>query len=270
MHPPPYPASWVIPPPAPGVAGEQPIGWFDMSKPGQYGSRAFLDFVFQSGLYKQKTDGTLEVTSIDVLVEFQQVDDAGIPFGAITSSTQTFTGDSNTPQRFTRTFDLPAAGRWRCRCRRTTLSDLKTSTSDRITWSGLKLQVTATPNTQVCYGVVTLLAIRIKASNGITSEAAARIRVYGTRRLRFLADPAQPLTQSHNPADAFCAFSRPTTARIATGPRRSTCRRCKTVTPSGWGAMASMPCSISARRSGRRCSFQSRPCLHRPCQSGRR
>lgn len=200
---PPYPPGSVIPPSTPTTIEGPWIGWFDACKPGARGDLAMLDFVFAAGLYNTDSGtGELASASVTVTAEFQTITDQGVPYGSVVSQSWTFTAASTTAQRFTRSKTL-AAGRYMVRCHRDTASTGLATTSDRCTWFGLKLRIVRKPTTWRVYGNTTLVAVRIRATNGIASAATSRIRFRVRRLLRPLADPTAELVPTVNPADAF-------------------------------------------------------------------
>ena len=93
------------------------------------------------------------------------------------------------------------SARYRVRCSRVTNSDGKTNTGDRCIWTGLKFQLNAPAGGTVVYGNVTLAAVKLKASNGVASDAASSIRFRVTRQLPPPAGGTAVATV--NPADAF-------------------------------------------------------------------
>jgi len=195
------PAYSLVPPPSPSPGSQSWIGPFETCKAGQQGTVLELDFVFPGGLFTMDGSGNLGAATVSVRVQYQSIDvNTGTPTGTPTDVTETFTATSNTAQRFTRARTLPL-GRYMVRAARLTASDGKANTSDHVVWSGLKFQLAPPPAGTVVYGDVTLVALRLKATNGVSSNAAGSIRFRVTRRLAplGLGTPAATV----NPADAF-------------------------------------------------------------------
>ena len=190
----------LVPPPNTGAGVAAWIGPFDTCKPGQVGTTIELDFVFPGGLYTMDGGGNLLTWTITVQVETTPINDAGTVIGAPVVTVQTFTAANNTPQRYTRSWAV-AAGRYRVRCARQTNSDGKANTIDACTWSGLKFVLVAPPAGTKVYGNVTLIAMTLKATNGVSSSAANSIRFRVTRRLAPLGTGTPVATV--NPADVF-------------------------------------------------------------------
>jgi hypothetical protein len=194
------PGSLVPPPSSPDAGTPRWIGPFETCKPGQHGTKIELDFVFAGGLFTMDSGGNLNTRAIDVTVEYTPINDDGAPTGAALTHVEAFTAGSNTPQRFSRPFNVPSA-RYRVRVRRNTNSDGKANTSDRINWTGFKFYLDSPAAGATVYGNVTLVVVKLKATNGVASDAASAIRFRVTRMLAPLGVGA--LAPTSNPADAF-------------------------------------------------------------------
>jgi hypothetical protein len=197
----PLPSGSLVPAPSSPDAGlPRWIGPFETCKPGQHGTRIELDFVFAGGLYTMDGGGNLNGRSISVTVEYTPINDDGNATGAALTRVETFSAGSNTPQRFSRPFDVPSA-RYRVRVKRDTTSDGKANTSDSVRWTGLKFFLDTPAAGAAVYGNVTLVVVKLKATNGVASDAASAIRFRVTRMLAPLGVGA--LVPTSNPADAF-------------------------------------------------------------------
>jgi hypothetical protein len=180
-------------------AGALAIGPFVTCKPGVQGNRIMADFVFPQGLYTANAStGALEPLSVNLTLEYQKLADDGTPIGGWTAYPITVTGSTNTPLRQTYSIDV-AAGRYRVRAQRLSAPPGSTREVSSLVWTGLKFRLlnTLTP----VYGPVTLLAVRIRATNGIAGNATSRVRAEVTRKLPIMG--LGPLTPTTNPADAF-------------------------------------------------------------------
>ena len=202
-----YTAGQVVPDgslvPAPGggaLGATKWVGAFETCKAGQTGTSVELDFVFAGGLYAMDGSGNLTDRTVTMLVDIQKIDNNGVPVGAVIRTNASYTAKANTAQRYTRKIAV-AAGRYTVKVARSTPSTAKASTSDRATWTGLKFElVTAAPAGSV-YGNVTLAAVKLRASNAVSSDAAASIRFRVVRKLPPPSGGA--LAATVNPADAF-------------------------------------------------------------------
>jgi hypothetical protein len=195
------PPGAIIPPPSYSQAGQEKwLGYFATCKPGQHGSLLELDFVFRGGLYTGDASGNLANCTVTLTVEAQPIDDAGVNAGALQTFNESFVAKDNTPLRYTVKHMVPS-GRYKVRAKRTSNSDLKVSTADHVTWAGLKFQLDPPPVGTPVYGNVTLIAVIMRATNGVASDAASSMRFRVTRRLPPLGVGATAATV--NPADAF-------------------------------------------------------------------
>lgn len=180
------------------------IGPFECCKAGQTGTSIELDFVFPQGLWGSNADGSIAAASIDVWVTWEKVDASGnVITGGQTLLVELGPRASTTPQRITIKQPVPS-GRYRVKCAQGTPGQ-GAGNPGRVglqcIWSGLKFQLDPPPASQVVYGEVTLIAVRLKASNGIATDAASSMRFRVTRRLAPLGSGATAPTK--NPADAF-------------------------------------------------------------------
>lgn len=195
------PAGALIPPPSYSLAGQAKwIGYFATCKPGQHGALLELDFTFPGGLYASDASGNLTNCTVQVTIEAQPIDAAGNNAGALQSFVWSYQAKDNTPQRQTVQYPVPS-GRYKVRAQRTSNADGKTSTVDHVVWAGLKFQLDPPARGTVVYGNVTLVAVELKATNGVAAEAASSMRFRCTRRLPPLGVGATAPTS--NPADAF-------------------------------------------------------------------
>lgn len=167
------------------------VGPFVACNPQATTSRVMVDFVFPNGLYVLDTEsGGLWPATVDLQFIMEPINATGdVTGGAITES-ESFTRNTNTPQRVTRVFTVPTA-RYRVSARRT--NDKSNSAQDQSTviWTGLKAVIT--PLGDNVYGPVTMVMAKIKATNGLASNATNRVGVTCQRVLdgTETVDPAQ-------------------------------------------------------------------------------
>lgn len=156
------------------------IGPYSAFSPGHVGTEVWFDLVFPAGLYEtNERDGSLRSTSVDVQFDLEQIDDDGTPTGLTEMRTETITKNHNTPQRFTFKYDGLAQGRWRASAMRLSPISDRAMDQSRCIWSGLKGIID--PPGRPVYGDTTLIAVRIKATNGLATDAAQRIGVQCSR-----------------------------------------------------------------------------------------
>ena len=199
-------------------------GFFTVGKPGQVGSKLQVDIIFPGGAYDPDSSGDIKGrrTTFDII--YQEVNDADVPVGAeitigavtntsandpvtgpnITTITTSSTTTKNrteitSPIRRSYMITTPRTARWAVKIVRTSAAPNASNGADRFIWAGLKMY--ADYPAGAVYGNVTLLAARIKASQGLGSNASVRIRCKATRRLSSPTGGAA--VASTNAADAF-------------------------------------------------------------------
>jgi hypothetical protein len=176
-------------------------GPFVASPPTTKGTEIQLDFVFPAGLYIQnEKTGNLENATVSATATIQPIDDNGAPAGAAITRNFSWTRKTNTPQRITETITGLPAARYSVQVVRNTPAAPNTRTQTVFVWTGLKARLE--DFTGKAYGDVTLVSVRIKATGGISSDAANRIRIASTRRLPRLGAGVPAPTR--DPADAIC------------------------------------------------------------------
>lgn len=184
---------------ADSAASPATMGPFVCSNPGVYGQVVEFDIVFQSGLYAVNEEtGDILGTAVSLYIQAQQIDDSGNIIGPLIQQHFNIGAQSRTPQRYTVALIVPS-GRYQASIFRETPASTKSSVVNSFTWTGLKFQWDR--KTTPVYGNTTLLAIRIKATSGISSDAANKIRVSATRRLSRFG--STELFTTRSPADAF-------------------------------------------------------------------
>ena len=191
--------------PTPGTTA----GYFATCKPGQKGSRFQLDFTCPSGLYfVDANNDDIDPFSVDLTVNWVELDDNDNQIGTVYSQVVQIssfapgainTAEMNSPIRRTFTVTAAKSARWAVKVTRVTYTAKPQKGASQVIWSGLKLILDNVAGT--VYGNVTLMACRIKASRGLGTDAAVRIRVKATRRLTPPTGGTE--AQSTNGADAF-------------------------------------------------------------------
>lgn len=184
-------------------------GYFTVGKPGAKGSKFQIDMICPNGLFFVNAgDGEIQSYSCNFRVDWQEIDDNDNQIGAV--YTQTITMSSAAPSvtnravlasPMRRTFTVTAAksARWAVKITRLDAARAPQKGNSLTVWAGLKLIADNVSGT--VYGNVTLLAVRVKASRGLGSDAAARVRVKASRRLQRPTGGAESASTSG--ADAF-------------------------------------------------------------------
>jgi hypothetical protein len=179
--------SFTVTAPAVGTSGvcriDTVVGGIDgfvASPPGTVAYRLSIDLICPAGLYYRDGDGRLQSHNIGWGVEAQLVDDDGVAIGAwMWLGAQAITGRSVTPRRDSLIFDLVTPGRYRVRMLRNSLGGDPSSYGDILLWGGLRAYM-AEPEDR---GPITLIALRMRATNNLSLQASRRIGVLATRKL---------------------------------------------------------------------------------------
>jgi hypothetical protein len=199
-------------------------GPFTIGKPGQAGTKLQIDIIFPGGQFNPDSSGDVQGRTTEFDVTYQEVNDSDVLTGSATTvRIKTSTGPNNSvtgpnmtsvttssaspknrseltvPIRRTYTITTPRSARWAVKIRRVDPAPNSSNGTDRFIWAGLKMFADY-PAGDV-YGNVTLLAARIKASQGLGSNASVRIRCKATRRLASPTGGA--VVASTSAADAF-------------------------------------------------------------------
>ena len=155
------------------------IGGFVASGAGKVASRLAVDVILSRGLFATSGSNVVSKT-ITFTVEARQLDDSGTPVGSwITLGSETITDATTTPVRRSYSYTLATGGRYAARAYRTATKDTSSSSGHEILWSGLRSYL----QEPAIYGAVTLLAMRMRATNNLSLQASRLIRVTATRKI---------------------------------------------------------------------------------------
>lgn len=157
-------------------------GPFRAQKEGQLITRVECDIVFPQGLYRvDGTSGKIKDTTVSLQFTYQQIDDNGDPVTAAIIETKDYTAKQRSPYRATKRSGALPVGMYEVSIERTDAVKDDSRIHDITTWVGLK-GVIINLERPVYAGNTTLMAIRMKATNGLGSAARQRIRVTAKRR----------------------------------------------------------------------------------------
>jgi hypothetical protein len=182
-------------------------GYFATCKSGNKGRYFEIDIVFPGGQTNPTDGGNVKGRTTQFRVYWQELDDNDTPVGSAVTKVITASTDNSTsvtsadggtvtttssneknktqigaPIRRSYKIDTGRSARWAVKVERITASPDAVNGTDRFIWAGLKLYADYPSGT--VYGDVTLLAVQIKASQGIGNDASVRIRVRANRRLQ--------------------------------------------------------------------------------------
>lgn len=139
-----------------------------------------VDIGFAQGIYKINSDGKEKTAGAHFEVQAQRIDDSGNPIGGwVSVLNRTIQRDDKTPGQFS-TYQIPVdEGRYQVRARTYDFDNGGGTVINAVTWAGMRAYL---PSHRT-YGDVTLLAVRIKASNNLNNTTASSINVTATRKL---------------------------------------------------------------------------------------
>lgn len=166
------------------VSGQEAItstwlGPFIANSAGTEATRLAVDMVCPRGLYLAEANGSLSGLSITFTVQARPIDSDGVATGAwVTLATETVSAATSTPQRYSFGYAV-TAGRYEVRLQRTDTKNTSANAGHEISWAGLRAYLVADND----FGEVTLLGIKIRATNNLSQQASRKINVTCTRKL---------------------------------------------------------------------------------------
>ena len=173
---------------APEVAGQELlstsnngdwIGPFTANPADTQAERLSIDILLPRGLYYANDTGGLETRSLSWRIEAQAIDDSGEPLGDwFVLGEESHSAATNTALRFT--FDYPVTpGRYAARAIRLDNKDNSARAGHELRWGALKSHLVGQPD----FGDVTLLALRMKATDNLSQRSSRLVNCIVTRRL---------------------------------------------------------------------------------------
>lgn len=156
------------------------LGPFIANDSGTVTNKIAVDVVFSRGLYYATDTGKLNAVSCSWTVQAQQINDVGVAVGSwVTLGTETYSAATTTPQRRSYSYAV-SDGRYQVRLTRTDTKQTDTRYGHELDWSGLRAYL---PGSQ-SYGDVTMVAMRLRATNSLSSQASRTINMIVQRKLR--------------------------------------------------------------------------------------
>ncbi len=154
------------------------VSGFVANAAGSLANRLAVDLVLPYGLYGLSGSNLVD-KSASVTLQAVPVDNAGVATGPwVDLATETLTDRTSTPVR--KSFSYPVTpGRYRVRAFRADVKDLTSGVGHEVAVTALRAYLREPQS----FGAVTLLAIRMRASNNLSAQASRRIKVLATRKL---------------------------------------------------------------------------------------
>lgn len=156
------------------------LGPFVASDAGETSNFIGIDVVMPRGLYYANDSGGLDSRTINWRVEVRAIDNSGNPVDGIwvTIGTETFTAATTTPQRLSKKYGV-GSGRYEVRLMRTNTKDSSSRAGHELVWAGLRAYLVDGKT----YPTLTLVAMRMRASNNLSQAASRKINMMVTRKL---------------------------------------------------------------------------------------
>lgn len=158
------------------------VGPFAANPPTTDADTLQIDVVFPKGLYSTDSKGRLQSAAIGIQWQARPIDDLGAPLGPYVDlfapSPKVVSGSTTTPQR--RSYSATVTpGRYEVRLRRTNSFDSSYKVGNDASWEGMRAYI----QTEQDWGEVTLMAVKIRATNNLNERTQTRFNVIATRKL---------------------------------------------------------------------------------------
>lgn len=167
------------------VAGQEALyatalGPFTASGAGELCDTLGIDVVMPRGLFYANDEGGLDEISTRWKTEARLIDDSGAPLAAwFELATEFHSAGTTTPVRLSYRYGVPL-GRYEVRFTRMDIKQTDPRYSHELSWAGLRAYL---PGSQD-YGALTLIAVRAKATNNLSSQASRRFNLIATRKMQ--------------------------------------------------------------------------------------
>jgi hypothetical protein len=159
-------------------AGGTWIGPFPTNSPGTKVSQILYSYVFPGGLGQYDDKGRLKPYTVTLQIQLQEIDDNGLPVSDwVDLDYPTYTAGTLTAQRFTEPYYVTPA-RYQTQVRRVSDKREDNRAVETVQWGSL----TAIIPGSLTYDQ-TVIAIKIRASNTLSQQAASSFAVVQTRKL---------------------------------------------------------------------------------------
>ena len=173
---------------APEVAGQELlsaadggdwVGPFTANPAGTLAGHLGVDVVFPRGLYYVNNEGGKVTRTVDWEVQARAIDDQGVATGSWTSlGSESYSAATNTPQRQSYKYAV-TPGRHEVWLQRLDARDTSSRAAHEIRWGSLRSYLDGMPD----FGNVTLLAVRMRATDNLTQQSSRMINCIVTRKL---------------------------------------------------------------------------------------
>ncbi|HER26139.1 MAG TPA: phage tail protein, partial [Rhodospirillales bacterium] len=173
---------------APEVAGQELlctadggdwIGPFTANPAASQAGNLGIDVIFPRGLYYANDAGGLDTRSLQWDVQARSIDDDGAAIGSwITLGSESYSAATNTSQRQSFKY-VVTPGRYEVRLQRLDTKDASSRAGHEIRWGALRSYLDGAPS----FGDITLLAVKMRATDNLSQRSSRMINCIVTRRL---------------------------------------------------------------------------------------
>lgn len=164
----------------PALPGDGWVGGYIVNNAGTVTNKISVDLGFPSGLFSVDGNGSFQNFSVSIQAEYRKVDDAGTPVTSYTSLFgKTYTFNTRTPKRVSEAVEV-TAGRYQVRVRRTNAPSTDSNKVDGVVWISARAYLEGPTS----FENVQTIAIRMKATAQLSSQASQQIGVIATRKLQ--------------------------------------------------------------------------------------
>ncbi len=173
---------------APEVAGQELLsatdggGWvgpFAANPTATQAGNLGIDVIFPRGLYYANDAGGIDTRSVQWEVQARTIDDDGVATGAwVMLASETHSAATNTPVRLSFKYAV-TPGRYEVQVHRLDNKDTSSRAGHELRWGALRAYLDGTPD----FGDVTLLAVKMRATDNLSQRSSRMINCIVTRRL---------------------------------------------------------------------------------------
>lgn len=177
-------------------------GGYSVVPSGDTAYRIEIDLSFRGGLYSTNNSGGLVSVTVNATFEKRLIDDAGAPIGPWELATN-FSKTMATTQSERFTVGIPVdSGRYEIRGKRTTNKSDDFKVRDALTWESARAYVETNQN----FGNVTLLAVKLRASNSLNdnSRSTFNVKLKGTAWIYSTETESWYIGHTRSPIWAAC------------------------------------------------------------------
>ena len=156
------------------------IGPFVINAAGTTINKIGFDLVCSKGLYFMTDEGNIVPMTINVTINCRKIDDVGNPIGDwIHLADVAVTAATITPPRRSFTYDVDPA-RYQVKATRTDVKFDSTRAGHEVDWVGLRGYHPG----QQQFGSLTMIALKMKATNNLSMQASRKVYCISTRKLK--------------------------------------------------------------------------------------